>query len=123
VRIQYKFLVPIYVFPEMKLLFPKQNYNVLSPSSYTHGSRLMGPPDENLILGSDPAVLSSPSFPAFGKSIQHISHQTTAQRSNVMVVSCILYLKMFECFKCVHASLALSGNYNIMPRRIIIADG
>ncbi len=26
-------LVPIYVFPEMKLLFPKQNYNVLSPSS------------------------------------------------------------------------------------------
>jgi hypothetical protein len=28
-------LVPIYVFPEMKLLFPKQSYNVLSPSSYT----------------------------------------------------------------------------------------
>jgi hypothetical protein len=26
----------IYVFPEMKLLFPKQNNNVLSPSSYTH---------------------------------------------------------------------------------------
>jgi hypothetical protein len=25
-----------YVFPEMKLLFPKQNYNILSPSSYTH---------------------------------------------------------------------------------------
>jgi hypothetical protein len=36
VRIQYKCRVPIYVFPEMKLLFPKQNYNVLSPSSYTH---------------------------------------------------------------------------------------
>jgi hypothetical protein len=36
VRIQYKWLVPIYVFPEMKLLFPIQNYNVLSPSSYTH---------------------------------------------------------------------------------------
>jgi hypothetical protein len=36
VRIQYKCLVPIYVFPEMKLVFPKQNYNVLSPSSYTH---------------------------------------------------------------------------------------
>jgi hypothetical protein len=35
VRIQYKCLVPIYVFPEMKLLFPKQNYNVLSRSSYT----------------------------------------------------------------------------------------
>ena len=83
----------------------------------------MGPPDENLILGSDPAVLSSPSYPALGKSIQHISHQITAQRSNVMVVSCILYFKMFECFKCVHVSLALSGNYNIMPRRIIIADG
>jgi hypothetical protein len=35
VRMQYKCLVPIYVFPEMKLreasLFPKQNYNVLSP--------------------------------------------------------------------------------------------
>jgi hypothetical protein len=30
-----KCLVPIYVFPEMKLIFPKQNYNVLSPSSYT----------------------------------------------------------------------------------------
>jgi hypothetical protein len=36
VRIQYKYLVPIYVFPEMKPLFLKQNYNVLSPSSYTH---------------------------------------------------------------------------------------
>jgi hypothetical protein len=34
-RIQDKCLVPIYVFPEMKLLFPKQNYNVLSPRSYT----------------------------------------------------------------------------------------
>ncbi len=33
-RIQYKCLVPIYVLPEMKLLFQKQNYNVLSPSSY-----------------------------------------------------------------------------------------
>jgi hypothetical protein len=33
---QYKCLVPIYVFPEIKLLFPKQNYNVPSPSSYTH---------------------------------------------------------------------------------------
>ncbi len=37
VRIQYKCLVPIYLFfPEMKLLFPKQKYYVLSPSSYTH---------------------------------------------------------------------------------------
>jgi hypothetical protein len=36
VKIQYKCLIPIYVFPEMKLLFPKHNYNVLSPSSYTH---------------------------------------------------------------------------------------
>jgi hypothetical protein len=35
VRIEYKRLVPIYVFPEMKLLaslFPKQNYNLLSPN-------------------------------------------------------------------------------------------
>jgi hypothetical protein len=29
-------LVPIYMFSEMKLLFPKQNYNVLSLSSFTH---------------------------------------------------------------------------------------
>ncbi len=29
-------MVPIYVFPEMKLLFPKQNYNVLSPGSYIY---------------------------------------------------------------------------------------
>jgi hypothetical protein len=36
VRIQYKCLVPIYVFPEMKLLFPKQNNNILFPSSYAH---------------------------------------------------------------------------------------
>jgi hypothetical protein len=35
VRIQYKCLVPIYVFPERKLLFPKQNCNILSHSSYT----------------------------------------------------------------------------------------
>jgi hypothetical protein len=35
VRIQYKCLVPIYVFLEIKLLFPKQKYNVLSPSSCT----------------------------------------------------------------------------------------
>jgi hypothetical protein len=36
IRIQYKCLVPIYVFPEMNLLFPKQNYNALTPISYTH---------------------------------------------------------------------------------------
>jgi hypothetical protein len=36
VRIQYKCLVPIYVYPEMKLLFLKQNYNVLFPSVYSH---------------------------------------------------------------------------------------
>jgi hypothetical protein len=36
VRIQYKCLVPIDMFPKVKLLFPKQNYNVLFPSSYTH---------------------------------------------------------------------------------------
>jgi hypothetical protein len=41
VRIQYKCLVPIYVLSEMKLLslallFPKQNYNVLSPNFLIH---------------------------------------------------------------------------------------
>jgi hypothetical protein len=36
VRIQYKCLVPIYVFLEMKLSFSKHFCNVLSPSSYTH---------------------------------------------------------------------------------------
>ena len=36
VRIQYKCMVPIYVFPEMKL--PKQNYNVLSPNFHIHVS-------------------------------------------------------------------------------------
>ncbi len=36
VRIQYKCLVPIYVFTEMKLLFPKKELLCLSPSSYTH---------------------------------------------------------------------------------------
>jgi hypothetical protein len=36
VRIQDKCLIPIYVFPEIKLLCPKQNYNVLSPNSYIH---------------------------------------------------------------------------------------
>jgi hypothetical protein len=36
VTIQYKCLVPIYVLPLLKLLFPKQNYNVLSPRSDTH---------------------------------------------------------------------------------------
>ncbi len=40
-RMQYKFLVPIYVFPEIKLhglLFPKQNYNGLSPNFHTYVS-------------------------------------------------------------------------------------
>jgi hypothetical protein len=40
-RIQYKCLVPIYVFPAMKLaasLFPKQNYNGLSPNFHIHVS-------------------------------------------------------------------------------------
>jgi hypothetical protein len=36
VKIPYKCLVPIYVFPEIKLLFPKPKCNVLSPNSYTH---------------------------------------------------------------------------------------
>jgi hypothetical protein len=38
VRIQYKCLVPIYVFLEIKLSFPKQIYTVLSLSFYTHMS-------------------------------------------------------------------------------------
>jgi hypothetical protein len=36
VRIQYKCQVFISVFPEVNQLFPKQKYNVLSPSCYTH---------------------------------------------------------------------------------------
>ncbi len=36
VKLLYNCVVPIYVIPEMKLLFPKQNCNVLSPGSYTH---------------------------------------------------------------------------------------
>ncbi len=36
VRIQYKCLVPIHVFPKMKQLVPKQYYNVMSPRSCTH---------------------------------------------------------------------------------------
>ncbi len=40
VRIQYKCLVPTYVFPETvncaALLFPKQNYNVLSTNFHSH---------------------------------------------------------------------------------------
>ncbi len=42
VRIQYKCLVPIYVFPEQilrpALLFPKKVYNVLSPNFHIHVS-------------------------------------------------------------------------------------
>ncbi len=38
VRIQYKCLVPIYVFPDIKMSVPKQSYNVLSLSFYTHMS-------------------------------------------------------------------------------------
>jgi hypothetical protein len=34
-NIQYKCLVPIYVYPEMKLLFPKQNYKC-SVSQFLH---------------------------------------------------------------------------------------
>jgi hypothetical protein len=36
VRIQFKCLVPIYVFSVMTPLVSKQNHNVMSPSSYTH---------------------------------------------------------------------------------------
>ncbi len=41
VRIQYECLVSIYVFTEMKLLFPKQNFNFLSPSSYQGWAKLV----------------------------------------------------------------------------------
>jgi hypothetical protein len=41
VRIQYKCLVPIYAFPETKILFPEQNYNILSPSSYSFCERFI----------------------------------------------------------------------------------
>jgi hypothetical protein len=41
VRIQYKCLVSVYVFPEIILLFPKKNYNVMSPSSYTLSARAL----------------------------------------------------------------------------------
>jgi hypothetical protein len=48
----------------------------------------MGPPDENLILGSDPAVLSSPSFKCIRHlSTMHVSHLITSWRSNATVVS------------------------------------
>ncbi len=36
VRLPYECQVAIYAFPEMKLLFQKQNDNILPPSSYTH---------------------------------------------------------------------------------------
>jgi hypothetical protein len=36
--------------------------NTVTKIILSYGFRLMGPPNENLILGSDPAVLSSPSF-------------------------------------------------------------
>ncbi len=55
VRIQYKCLVPIYVFPEMKLLFPKQNYYVLSPSSYFLHSYIC----ERFIYIHDPSAYSA----------------------------------------------------------------
>jgi hypothetical protein len=51
--IQYKCLVPIYVFPEMKLLFPKQKFNVLSPSSYTLNC-------ERFIYFQDQSAFSAP---------------------------------------------------------------
>jgi hypothetical protein len=56
-RIQYKCLVPIYVFPEMKLLaslFPKQNYNVLSPNFQIH---VLGEP---VIYSKDRSVYLQP---------------------------------------------------------------
>ncbi len=57
-RIHYKCLVLIYVFPEMELhnfVIPKQNYNVLSPNFHIHVSvsDLNIPlKEKNLALGS-----------------------------------------------------------------------
>jgi hypothetical protein len=55
VRIQYKCLVAIDVFPEIKLFFPKQNYNVLSPSSYTRVRHVTG--NDQDYLGESPERL------------------------------------------------------------------
>ncbi len=51
VRIQYKCLVLIYAFPEMKILFPEQNYNVLSPSSYSFYERFIYIQDRSAYAG------------------------------------------------------------------------
>ncbi len=63
------------------------------------GSRLMGPPDENRILGSDPAVLSSPSFKCNRHySTMHVSHPITSWRSNATVVSCLVISRSLSPF-------------------------
>ncbi len=79
----------------------------------------MGPLDENLILGSDPAVLSSSSYPAFGNIIKHISHQITTQRSNAMVISCTLYsVNLKECAS-KHHLITLENLFITMPRLVL----
>ncbi len=47
----------MYVLPEMKLLFPKQNYNVLSPSSFTHRFRkyINRPQTDDVEIGTEAA--------------------------------------------------------------------
>ncbi len=56
-----------------------------------HGSRLIGPPEEYLIFGSDPAVLSSSILPC----IQHLRNSPRSMifslRYNALVISRTLY--------------------------------
>ncbi len=67
-RIQYKCLVPIYVFPEMKLgsplIFKTELYDVLSTSSYTHilyvsvRNLYVSRIDQSILLWTDPGNIS-----------------------------------------------------------------
>ena len=77
-RIQYKCLVPIYVFPEIKLLFPKQNYNVLSSSSYTHISVR----DSYISRISLPILLEGNMWSLVGRSWEYINHSQTHECVN-----------------------------------------
>jgi hypothetical protein len=75
VSIQYKCLVPIYVFPEMKLFVPKQNYNVLSPS-FLHSYIC-----ESFIYSQDRSAYS-PAGKYVGRSWEYINRSQT-QKKNV----------------------------------------
>ena len=62
-----------------------------------HGSRLIGPPEEYLIFGSDPAVLSSSILPC----IQHLRNSPRSMifslRYNALVISRTLYNISVNC--------------------------